>query len=74
MLPPPSDSSSCHTFAGRVFALGEGLPMIGELLGRQQVNTTVRYAYLARESVRASTARVADSIGAAIPTAQDGGM
>ena len=46
--------------------------MIGELLGHRQVNTTARYAHLARESVRASTARVADSIGADILTEQDG--
>ncbi len=45
--------------------------MIGELLGHRQVNTTARYAHLARESVRASMARVADSIGADILTGQD---
>ncbi len=55
-----------HTFASRALAIGEGLPMIGELLGHRQVNTTARYAHLARESVQASTARVADSIGANI--------
>ena len=55
-----------HSFASRALALGEGLPMIGELLGHSQVNTTARYAHLARESVRASTARVAESIGAQI--------
>ena len=60
-----------HSFASRALALGEGLPMIGELLGHRQVNTTARYAHLARESVRASTARVADSIGADILTGQD---
>ena len=61
-----------HSFASRALALGEGLPMIGELLGHRQVNTTARYAHLARDSVRASTARVADSIGADILTEQDG--
>ena len=55
-----------HTFASRALALGEGLPMIGELLGHTQVNSTARYAHLARESVRTSTARVAESIGAHI--------
>ena len=40
--------------------------MIGELLGHRRVNTTARYAHLARESVRASTARVAESIGSDI--------
>jgi len=55
-----------HTFASRALAIGEGLPMIGELLGHRQVNTTARYAHLARESIQASTAKVADSIGADI--------
>ena len=59
-----------HSFASRALALGEGLPMIGELLGHSQVNTTARYAHLARESVRASTARVAESIGANLLTAE----
>ena len=55
-----------HTFASRSLAIGEGLPMIGELLGHRQVNTTARYAHVARESIQASTAKVADSIGADI--------
>ncbi len=57
-----------HTFASRALALGESLPMIGELLGHRKVSTTARYAHLARESIRASTAKVADSIGADILT------
>ena len=40
--------------------------MIGELLGHRKVRTTARYAHLARDSVRESTARVAESIGADI--------
>ena len=55
-----------HTFASRALAIGEGLPMIGELLGHRKIDTTARYAHLARESIRASTAKVADSIGADI--------
>ncbi len=55
-----------HTFASRALAIGEGLPMIGKLLGHTQVNTTARYAHLARESIQASTAKVAESIGADI--------
>ena len=47
-------------------ALGEGLPMIGKLLGHTQVETTARYAHLARDSVQESTARTADSIVADI--------
>ena len=33
-----------HSFASRALALGEGLPMIGKLLGHTQVQTTARYA------------------------------
>ena len=55
-----------HSFASRALALGEGLPMIGRLLGHRKVQTTARYAHLRRESVQASTAKVAESIGADI--------
>ena len=55
-----------HSFASRALALGESLSMIGELLGHRRVRTTARYAHLARESVTASSSRVADSIGADI--------
>ena len=42
-----------HSFASRALALGESLSMIGELLGHRKVQTTARYAHLARDSVRA---------------------
>ena len=51
-----------HSFASRALALGEGLPMIGKLLGHTQVQTTARYARLARDTVKASAARIGDSI------------
>ena len=51
-----------HSFASRALALGESLTMIGKLLGHRQVQTTARYAHLARESVKTSAARVAESI------------
>ena len=51
-----------HSFASRALALGESLTMIGKLLGHRQVQTTARYAHLARESVKASAAKVAQSI------------
>ena len=51
-----------HSFASRALALGESLPMIGKLLGHTQVQTTARYAHLARDTVRASAARIGDSI------------
>ncbi|MDE0108765.1 MAG: hypothetical protein OYH76_16310 [Defluviicoccus sp.] len=37
--------------------------MIGKLLGHNKIETTSRYAHLARDSIKASSARVADSIG-----------
>ena len=53
-----------HSFASRALALGESLTMIGRLLGHRKVQTTARYAHLARESVKMSAARVSESIAA----------
>ncbi len=53
-----------HSFASRALALGESLPMIGKLLGHKKVQTTARYAHLARDSVKSAAARVADSLRA----------
>ena len=55
-----------HSFASRALALGEGLPIIGRLLGHRRVETTARYAHLARDSVRESAERIASSIAADI--------
>ena len=52
-----------HSFASRALALGESLTMIGKLLGHTKIQTTARYAHLARDSVNESVARVAASIG-----------
>ena len=51
-----------HSFASRALALGESLPMIGELLGHRRVRTTARYAHLALDAVKTSASRVAGSI------------
>ena len=51
-----------HSYASRALALGESLPMIGKLLGHSQVETTARYAHLARDSVREAAERIAGSI------------
>ena len=51
-----------HSFASRALALGESLLMIGRLLGHSRVETTSRYAHIARDSVRESTERFAASI------------
>ena len=55
-----------HSFGSRMPALGESLPMIGKLLGHTQVQTTARYAHLARDSVKASASKITNSIGADI--------
>ena len=55
-----------HSFASRALALGEGLPIIGRLLGHRRIETTARYAHLARDSVRESAERIAVSIAADI--------
>ena len=52
-----------HTYASRALALGESLTMIGKLLGHSKVATTARYAHLARDSEKASAAKVGGSIG-----------
>ena len=55
-----------HSYASRALALGESLPMIGRLLGHSQVETTARYAHLAKDSVRESAVRISESIAADI--------
>ena len=55
-----------HSFASHALAIGEGLPMIGELLGHRKVTTTARYAHLARDTEKASAVKVGGSIGADI--------
>ncbi|MCY4349224.1 MAG: tyrosine-type recombinase/integrase, partial [Thiotrichales bacterium] len=51
-----------HSFASGGLLVGEGLPMIGKLLGHSQVQTTARYAHLADDPVRAAADRIASRI------------
>ena len=37
--------------------------MIGKLLGHTQVQTTARYAHLARDSIQTAATRITESIG-----------
>lgn len=55
-----------HTFASTAVASGQGLPMIGKLLGHTQVQTTARYAHLAADPVKTAADQVAGSIAAAM--------
>ena len=52
--------------AVKTVALGETLPVIGKLLGHSDIETTARYAHLARDSLHAAVERVAASIAADI--------
>ncbi len=58
--------NTCHIYASRALALGEGHSMIRALLGHSSVTSTARYAHLAHRSVRDSIVRVPDSITADI--------
>ena len=51
-----------HSFASGGLLVGEGLPMIGKLLGHSQVQTTARYAHLADDPVKAAADRIAGRI------------
>ena len=53
-----------HSYASRALALGEGLTVIGRLLGHNKVETTAKYAHLVRDAEKAAAARTGDSIGA----------
>jgi integrase len=55
-----------HTFASTAVAAGQGLPMIGKLLGHTQVQTTARYAHLAADPVRSAADSVASSLQQAL--------
>ena len=57
-----------HSYASRALALGESLTMIGKLLGHTQVQTTARYAHLARDSIQNAAARITGSIGGNLST------
>jgi integrase len=55
-----------HTFASIAVASGQGLPMIGKLLGHTQVQTTARYAHLAADPVKSAADLVSDRLQAGL--------
>src|SRR5260370_33117474 len=55
-----------HTFASGGLAVGEGLSMIGKLLGHTQVQTTARYAHLAADPVKLAADKIAERLGGAL--------
>ena len=48
--------------------------MIGKLLGHTQVQTTARYAHLARDTVKASAARIGDSIDGDLDVSEESSL
>lgn len=55
-----------HTFTSTAIASGQGLPMIGKLLGHTQVQTTARYAHLAADPIKNAADQVASNIAASL--------
>jgi integrase len=55
-----------HTFASGGLTVGEGLSMIGKLLGYTQVQTTARYAHLAADPVKQAADKIAERLGGAL--------
>ncbi|SMH43445.1 tyrosine-type recombinase/integrase [Azospirillum agricola] len=55
-----------HTFASGGLLVGEGLPMIGKLLGHTQIQTTARYAHLADDPIKAVATRISSQLAAAL--------
>lgn len=53
-----------HSFASRALSLGESLPTIAKLLGHTKIETTARYAQLARASVKHAAELVAVCLAA----------
>jgi integrase len=59
-----------HTFASGGLLVGEGLAMIGKLLGHTQVQTTARYAHLASDPVKQAATKISDRLALALLSAE----
>jgi integrase len=55
-----------HTFSSDGLLVGEGLPMIGKLLGHTQIQTTARYAHLADTPIKTTATRISSRLAAAL--------
>ena len=60
-----------HTFASGGLLVGEGLAMIGKLLGHTQVQTTARYAHLAADPIKQAATKISDRLALALLGALD---
>jgi len=65
-LPTGSSCPAASNSKSLTLASGQGLPMIGKLLGHTQVQTTARYAHLAADPVRSAADSVATSLREAL--------
>lgn len=61
-----------HTFASLLVSGGMSLPMIGKLLGHTQVQTTLRYAHLSDDPLRAGLNQVGDMLKPKLVLITDG--
>ena len=55
-----------HTYASNAVMNGVPLVMVGKLLGHTQIQTTMRYAHLADDPIRAAAAQVSNLLGSSI--------
>lgn len=57
-----------HTFASNAVMQGQPLPIVAKLLGHTQIQTTMRYAHLADDSVREAATSVSKSLSRSLST------
>lgn len=55
-----------HTYASNAVSQGLSIQMVGKLLGHSQIQTTMRYAHLAEDPIRAAAEQISHSLGDAI--------
>ena len=51
-----------HSYASSGLMVGEGLPVIGKLLGHSQLQTTERYAHLANDPIKSAAEKISERI------------
>ena len=56
-----------HSFASILVSAGASLPLIGQMLGHTQPQTTARYAHLYDDSLRKAAETVGEVVDAAAP-------
>ena len=59
-----------HNYATVAAGLGQGLPLIGKLLGHSQAQTTMRYAHADQDPLKAATNAVGQNISDALNAAE----